>query len=268
MRSSSLHDGQVGVLLREWRAARRFSQLDLALEAQVSARHLSWVESGKSQPSRDLIARLADALEMPLRERNAMLIAAGYAPEFRETSLATTEMAPVRRAVQLTIQHHEPFPAFVTDRYWNVLMANDALLRVLGALRGSPPKHANIVRQIFDPDDMRPYLANWEEVAGDVIRHLHAELLAAPGDVKKRALLREALSYPGVPERWRVREPDAGPLPMLTTTFRHGDTTLKFFSTYTTFGTTRDVTVEELRIESLFPADGATDAFCRSLARQ
>jgi transcriptional regulator with XRE-family HTH domain len=258
--------GQLGVILREWRAARRISQLDLALEANVSARHLSCVESGKAQPSRELITRLADALDMPLRERNAMLIAAGYAPEYRETSLAKPEMAPIRRAVELTLTHHEPFPAFVMNRQWDVLMTNGAFVRLLGRLRGAPPKNANIVRQIFDPEDMRPYVANWEEVASDVMRHLHAEMLAAPSDVKKRALLKEALSYPEVPARWRVREPGAAPVPLLTTMFASGDISLQFFSTITMFGATHDVTIEELRIECMFPADDATADFCRSLA--
>ncbi|HET9396089.1 MAG TPA: helix-turn-helix domain-containing protein, partial [Nitrospiraceae bacterium] len=146
----------VGALLREWRAARRLSQLDLALEAGVSSRHLSYVETGKAQPSRDMIARLADALEMPLREYNALLVAAGYAPKYRETALDTPEMAPVRRAVELTLEHQEPYPAFVTNRYWDILMTNRALTRILGLVRGGPPTHMNVMRQIFDPNDVRP----------------------------------------------------------------------------------------------------------------
>lgn len=158
---------RVGDLLREWRAARRMSQLDLALEANVSSRHLSWVETGKSQPGRDLVDQLADALEMPLRERNALLIAAGYAPKYRETALADPEMALLRKAVEFIIRQQEPFPAFVIDRHWDVLMVNPAMERVFGALKPGGPTHGNILRQVFDPADMRPLLANWEEVAGD-----------------------------------------------------------------------------------------------------
>ena len=256
----------VGALLREWRAVRRLSQLDLSLEADVSARHLSYVETGKAQPSRDMVARLADALEMPLRERNALMIAAGYAPEYRETSLTTPEMAPVRRALEFMLAQQEPFPALVMNRHWDLLLANGALTRVFGLLRGGPPTHANILHQIFDPDDMRPFVANWEEVAGDVIRHLHAQVAAAPSDAKARALLDAVLAYPGVPARFRAREPDSLPMPLLTTNFRAGATELRFFSTFATFGTSRDVTIDELRIECLFPADEATAALCRSLA--
>jgi len=122
------------------------------------------------------------------------------------------------------------------------------------------------VRQIFDPDDMRPYVANWDEVAADVIRHLHAEVAAAPSDAKARALLDEALAYPGVPQQWRTREPGASPLPLLTTNFRAGDSELRFLSTFATFGTSRDVTIDELRIECLFPADDETASACRALA--
>jgi len=256
-----------GALLREWRTARRRSQLDLALDADVSARHLSYIETGKAQPSRDMVARLADALAMPLRERNALMIAAGYAPEYHETALTTPEMAPVRRAIEFILEQQEPYPALVMNRHWDLLMANRALTRVFGVVRGGAPTHANVLYQIFDPDDMRPYVANWEEVAGDVIRHLHNEIALAPGDAKARALLDAVLSYPDIPARWRTREPGATPLPLLTTVFRKDALELSFFSAFTTFGTSRDVTIDELRIECLFPADEATADFCRTLAQ-
>ena len=257
---------RVGDLLREWRAARRMSQLDLALEANVSSRHLSWVETGKSQPGRDLVEQLADALEMPLRERNTLLVAAGYAPKYRQTDLSAPEMALLRRAVEFIIRQQEPFPAFVIDRHWDVLMVNPAMERVFGALKPGGPTHGNILRQVFDPADMRPLLANWEEVAGDLIRHLHHEAAAAPSDLLVRALLAEILAYPDVPQDWRRRELGATPLPVITTVFRKDDLELRFFSTLTTFGTSQDVTIEGLRIECMFPADQATEAFCRSLA--
>jgi transcriptional regulator with XRE-family HTH domain len=232
----------------------------------MSARHLSCVETGKAQPSRDLIARLADVLDMPLRERNAMLIAAGYAPMYQETSLSTPEMAPVKRAVDLILEHQEPYPAFVMNRYWNVLQTNSVLPKLIGGMRGGPPKHMNIIRQVFDPDDLRPYFLNWEEVAGDLIRHLHNDVAAAPSDTKSRALLDEVLAYPDIPAQWRVRNPRAQPLPMLTTIIRSGNEDLSFFSTITMFGTARDVTIEELRIECMFPVDEKTAARCRAFA--
>jgi transcriptional regulator with XRE-family HTH domain len=257
---------RIGALLREWRAARRMSQLDLALEAEVSARHLSCVETGKSQPSREMVMRLADALDMPLRERNGLLMAAGYAPAYPETALDTPELAQVRRAIKLIIEHQEPYPAFLLNRHWDVLETNSAAVRVAGFLGAGA--HANMVRQFFDPNDMRAVVANWEEVAGDLIRHLHDEIAVAPSNTKARALLEEALGYPGVPPRWRTRELGAAPPPVLTVEFRKDRQTLRFFSTITTFGTSRDVTIDELRIECAFPADDATAAFCQALARE
>jgi transcriptional regulator with XRE-family HTH domain len=255
----------VGALLREWRAARRLSQLDLALDAGVSTRHLSCVETGKAKPSREMVALLADTLEMPLRERNALLLAAGYAPEYPETDLSSQELAPVRRAIECILEHQEPYPAFVLDRHWNILMANGAAARVTGFLRGGST-HANMMREFFDPDGLRACVANWEEVAEDLVRHLHDALAVSPSDAKARSLLDELLRYPGVPSRWRTRELGALPSPVLTVEFRKGDESLRFFSTITTFGTSRDVTLDELRIECTFPADEATAALCRRQA--
>lgn len=258
---------QVGVLLRDWRAARRLSQLDLALAAEVSTRHLSCVETGKSQPSPDMLMRLADALDMPLRERNALLIAAGYAARYPETALATPALDQVRRAIEFILRQQEPYPAFVLNRRWDVLMANEAAARVNRfVMRGRASAHGNMVRQIFDPADLRPAVANWEEVAGDLIRHLHDVVAAAPSDHAARALLDEVLAYPGVPSRWRMRELDAAPLPLLTTVLRRDEHELRFFSTITTLATSRDVTLDELHIECCFPVDEGTAALCRRLA--
>jgi len=258
----------VGVLLREWRAARRLSQLDLALTTEVSARHLSCVETGKAQPSREMVERLADALEMPLRERNALLMAAGYAPKYPETALATPELAQVRRAIEFILDQQEPYPAFVLNRRWDVLMANRAAARINHfVMRGRASTHQNMIRQIFDPEDLRAAVVNWEEVAGDLIRHLHGEVAASPTDTAARALLDEVLGYPGVPARWRTRELGAAPTPLLTTVLRRDNQELRFFSTITTFGTPRDVTIDELHIECCFPVDDATAELCKTLAR-
>ncbi|MGH8175900.1 MAG: helix-turn-helix domain-containing protein [Steroidobacter sp.] len=257
----------VGSLLREWRAARRLSQLDFALEAGVSARHLSYVETGKAQPSRDMILRLADTLAMPLRERNALLMAAGYAPLYPETSLGTPELAQVRRAIELILEHQEPYPAFVLNRCWDMVLTNRAATRFVNFLRGGSA-HANMMRQIFDPNDVRAFVVNWEEVAGDLIRHLHDVIAASPSDARAGALLEEVLGYPGVPSQWRTRELGAAPPPLLTVVFRKDNQEVRFFSTIATFGTPRDVTLDELRIECCFPADDATAEFCRRLARE
>lgn len=253
----------IGGLLREWRERRRMSQLNLALEAGISSRHLSYVETGKAQPSREMVTRLAETLEMPLRERNALMVAAGYAPRYRETPLAMPAMDLVRQAIDQMLRQQEPYPAFVVNRYWDVLQVNAAMPRIFGRLKPGGPTHGNVLRQIFDPRDMRPHIANWAEVAGEVIRHVHNDVAAAPTDLRMRQLLEEVLQYPDIPSNWRSREPGASPLPLLTTQLHNAEIELTFFSTFSTFGTAHDVTIEELRIESMFPADEVTAAFCR-----
>jgi transcriptional regulator with XRE-family HTH domain len=257
----------VGALLREWRATRRLSQLDLALAADTSTRHLSCVETGKSQPSRELVARLADALDMPLRERNALLLAAGFAPTFPESALGTPALAQVRRAIDFILQQQEPYPAFLLDRHWNVLQANVAAQRVNRfVLGGRDSAHRNMLRQIFDPADLRAAIVNWQEVAGDLIHHLHDLVAATPSDTTARALLDDVLAYPDVPPRWRMRDLASAPTPLLTTAFRRDGHELRFFSTLTRFGTPRDITLDELHIECCFPTDDATARLCRQLA--
>jgi transcriptional regulator with XRE-family HTH domain len=234
------------------------SQLDLALEAEISSRHLSYVESGKAQPSREMMTRLADALAIPLRERNALLIAAGYAPVYRETGLTTPEMASARRAVEFILKQQEPYPAIVMDRHWNLLLANRGATHLLQFLMDTPPAERNVVRQVFSNDILRPYIANWDDVAADMIRRLHQEIDWVPTDEVLPKLLAEVLSYPDVPERWRTRDLEISASPLLTFIVRKGDTELRFFSTWTTFGSPHDVTLEEMRIESSFPADDLT----------
>ncbi len=213
-----------------------------------------------------MVSRLAEALEIPLRERNTLFIAAGYAPVYRETGLASPEMGQVRRAIEFILHQQEPYPAFVLSRHWDLLMANQASSRVFGFLRGGVRGHSNIMRSVFAPDGIRPLISNWEEVGGDLIRHLHNDVAAAPSDTVARDLLREVLGYPGVPPRWGTRELGAQTPPLLTAVYRKGDLTLRFFSTISTFGTPQDVTLEELRIECSFPADEATAKTCRELA--
>ena len=256
----------VGTLLREWRTTRRLSQLDLALEAGISARHLSYVETGKARPSRDMISLLADVLDMPLRERNALLTAAGFAGRYRETTLSTPEMAPIRRAVECILSHQDPYPALVMNRYWDLLAVNGSFTRLFSKFTTGPSRHANVLRQVFDPAEIRGAIVNWEEMAEDLIRHLHNQVAATPSDRKSRALLAEILSYPGVPEGWRRRQPGQTTLPLLTCNFKRGDLELRFFSTFTTFGTPWDVTVDELRIECMFPADDKTAELCREIS--
>ena len=257
----------LGALLREWRTARRMSQLALAVEAGMSARHLSYVETGKSQPSREVIGQLANALEMPLRERNALMIAGGYAPEFPEHALSTPALERMRQAIDLIIAHQEPYPAFVIDRHWNVLKTNQAAVRVNRLLMNDRnSRHTNLLHQVFDPGDFRSVIINWAEVAEKFIRHAQEQLAASPTDAVLRNLVSELLQYPGVPEHWRRRDLTNGPAPVLTLAFHSDAGELRFFETITTFSMPRDLTLDQLRIECAFPADDHTAAVCARLA--
>jgi transcriptional regulator with XRE-family HTH domain len=253
----------VGPLLRHWRATRRLSQLDLALGADVSSRHLSYVETGRSKPSRDMVLRLAEALEVPLRERNALLAAAGFAPAFFETSLESPAMEAFRSAIDLILAHQEPYPAFVLDRHWEIRRTNTAAERCTRFLLGKEPAESNMLRLVLGPGGLGSVLMSWEETAGDLVRHLHAQVAAAPTDARARALLDEVLGYPGIPAGWRTRDIGAPVAPLLTTVFRKDGITLSLFSAITTFGSPHDVTLDELRIECSFPADPETDRVCR-----
>ncbi|MBO9621567.1 MAG: helix-turn-helix domain-containing protein [Sphingomonas sp.] len=258
----------LGALLREWRAARGLSQMTLALHAGTSPRHLSYVETGRSQPSRGLLTALAEALELPLRERNELLVAAGYAPAFPASSLDAPEMGLVSAAVSLILEEHEPYPAFAFDRNWDLIQASAGMTRLLEAVRPGGPKNRNILLQLFDPDDMRPAIANWSEVASELLRHLHHEIRRRPTDPRPRTLLARLTAFPGVPDAWRRREPGRPPLPVVTTALHGPDGELRFFSTLTTFVGASEVVADELRIEAMHPADEATRAFCRALAQR
>jgi transcriptional regulator with XRE-family HTH domain len=258
----------IGTLLREWRAARRMSQLDLALEAGMSARHLSCVETGKSQASRETVGRLANALGMPLREHNLLMLAAGFAPQFSETPLYTSALERMNEAIELILRHQEPYPAFVINRHWEVLLANQAGTRMISFLMGGRPlRHKNMLHNVFDPEDFRPVIVNWTEIAGWFIRQLHEEIAASPSDQGSRQLLKEILAYPGVPGHWRFRDVDSEISPVLNLVYCSSAGQLRFFETITTFAGPRDVTLDELRIECFFPADERTTGFCARLAQ-
>jgi transcriptional regulator with XRE-family HTH domain len=251
--------GYFGLLLRRWRVTRRVSQLWLALEADLSARHLSCVETGRAQPSRETVLRLAEALQIPLRERNTLLIAAGFAPRYHDTDLDAPEMKAAKLAIDLLLEKQEPYPVAVTDRLWNTVRMNEGMRRFLARfpIDASVTPH-NGVRFVFHPHGLRPYLENWDEVASRIIQRIHREVAVNPGDETMREFLEELLGYPGVPDRWRNPDVDAVPPPLLTLDYRCGRERLRFFGTVTTFGTAQDVALQEIRIESFFPADEAT----------
>ena len=250
-----------GVLLRQWRVVRRFSQMNLALEAEISMRHLSWLETGRSQPSREMVARLTEALQVPLRERNALLLAAGYAPFYPRAVFDSPDMEAARRAVDFFLSKQDPYPGLVADRYWNILKENDGAKRFVSYFPVSEaivPR--NGMRLLFHPQGLRPFITNWESVAARLIQRVHREVAADPSDVRMKSFLDELLSYPGVPSRWRMQDLDGTAPPFLTIDYRRGASTLRMFSALTSFGTAQDIGLQELRIESFFPADESTRA--------
>jgi transcriptional regulator with XRE-family HTH domain len=257
----------VGRLLQNWRRVRRKSQLDLALEADVSQRHVSFVESGRTNPSREMILVLASALDVPLRERNTLLVAAGYAPLYHETVWGAPEMTQARKALEFILKQQEPYPAVVMDRHWNLLMTNRAAPRFFG-LFVAPPEDgpANILRQMFDPQRLRPFIANWESVAEALIQRVHREAVGGVPDDGTVKLIEELLSYPGVPLRWRTPDLNSVTMPFLPVKFKKDDLEMNFFSTVTTLGTPQDITLQEIRIECFFPADEMTERRARKIA--
>lgn len=257
----------LGSLLRHWHGERGRSQLDLALETGVSQRHLSFVESGRSVPSRRMLLDLADGLKVPLRDRNALLLAAGYAPAHSEAPWDAPEMRTVTDALTRMLRQHEPFPALVLDRHWNVLMTNEAAPALFGRfvdLAARPPPR-NLLHLIFDPDGLRPFIGNWRELAPALLQRVHREAVGQVLDEPTRALLAALLAYPDVEARWTTPEPAAPDLPVLPIVLMKEQQMLSYFSMVTTVGTPRIVAAQEFRIESMFPLDDDTEAAHRAL---
>jgi transcriptional regulator with XRE-family HTH domain len=247
-----------GALLREWRQRRRLSQLDVALRSAVSARHLSFIETGRARPSREMVLHLAQRLEIPLRERNRLLLAAGYAPGFSERALDDRNMTHVREAIERLLGANDPNPALVVDRHWNLVAANGGVDFVV---RGVAPEllaaPANVYRIALHPNGLAPRIHNLSEWSAHMLTRLRRELDVAP-DPELRALYEEVTAYPGVQTTYEPRfEADAM---MLIHTLELDDVKLRLFSAVTTFGTAREITLPELSIESFFPADAETAA--------
>lgn len=255
----------VGELLRHWRGRRRMSQMTLSFEAGVSTRHLSCIETGKAAASRSVLKNISDALELSLRERNKLLAAAGYAPEYAETPIDAVGMSRLSDAIERMLKQHAPFPAFAMDGRWNVLRANKASERMYDALMGRQPRHRNLVRKIFDPSDVRPFIVNWDETAAQVFHHLLQQAAATPDDEELNALIKE-IEKDAIFKEHAARGVSKAALPVFTTVFAGNGRRFEFFSTLTVFGGARDVTLDEMRIEAMFPADDATEAFFRSAA--
>jgi transcriptional regulator with XRE-family HTH domain len=255
----------VGELLRQWREHRRLSQLELSIQAEISTRHLSFVETGRSSPSREMVLHLADELDLPLRERNHLLLAGGYAPVYTETGLDAPQMAAVRAAVRQILTAHEPYPAIVVDRGWNMVDANATLAIFLAGVDPAllvPP--VNVLRVSLHPDGMARRIANLGEWRAHLLHRLRRQV-ALTADQGLSDLYAELRGYPCDQPEPEVELPGPGDV-VVPLRVRHGDGELSFFSTVATFGTPLDITVAELAIESFFPADEVTAAALRATA--
>jgi transcriptional regulator with XRE-family HTH domain len=258
--AQTLHSApQVGELLRAWRRRRSLSQLELALEADVSSRHVSFLETGRARPSREMVLHLAEHLEVPLRDRNGLLLAAGYAPVYAQRELETPEMEPVRQALDRFLRAHEPFPAVVVDRHYDLVSSNDAVALLTDGVAPSllePP--ANALRITLHPEGMAPRIANLGQWSAHLLQRLRRQA-AVTGDPELERLYDELSSYPGVSTD---AAPDDGAEIVLPLRLRDGDGEgeLSFFSTISTFGTAVDITLAELAIEAFYPANARTAA--------
>lgn len=255
---------------RSWRHYRKLSQLELSLAAGVSQRHVSWLETGRSKPSREMVIRLSEAMEMPLRERNRFLQAAGYANIYSESALEEPAMAAVMEVIRRVLQHHDPMPAVVVDRLWNVRMTNsgaDLMFSLAGesdALWNAIDDDGahNLALLTLHPDGLRPYISNWDEAAPEFVRRLKREALAS-GDQEMQDKFSRIIALAGpVPE---PRDCQAHLMPVLPLEISVNGLNLSLFSVITTFGTPQDITTEELRIEAFYPSDEATEQIFENL---
>jgi transcriptional regulator with XRE-family HTH domain len=254
--------------LRWWRQRRGWSQLELAGRAGISQRHLGFLELERASPSREMVSRLAYALDVPLRQHNVLLLAAGFAPIWLETNLAAPELAQVRDALDLMLGQQEPFPAVAVDRYWNLLMANRGAVRLVEFLVGplAPDARINLADALVAPDVLRPHLVNWADVVRYFSRSVEADAaIDATGETGD--LLERLLRYKGVRSTLKPQGAHATNGPVLPMHFRKGNVTLKLITTISTLGTPQDITLQELRIESFFPMDHETATILRGWAR-
>lgn len=256
----------VGQLLREWRQRRRMSQLELACEADVSARHLSFVESGRARPSREMVLHLAERLDIPLRERNTLLLAAGFAPAYAQRALSDPAQQAARDAIAQVLAAHEPYPALAVDRHWTMVMANRAvapLLEGISAALLAPP--VNVLRLSLHPDGLAPRIVNLAVWRAHLLARLERQRDAS-GDPALAALLDELLALPAPPLVSTADHAAAGNGLVVPLKLAVGEHVLSFISTVTVFGTPVDVALSELALETFFPADAASAAHLRALA--
>ncbi len=250
--------------LRWWRRHRGLSQLDLAGRTEISQRHLSFMELGRASPSRDMVMRLAVALDVPLRQHNALLIAAGFAPVWRQTDLAAPELGQIRSALDYMLAQQEPFPAVAVDRHWNLLRSNSGAVRLVEFLVGplAPDTPVNLADALVSPGVLRPYLLNWADVLRYFVRSVEADA-AADGTPETAALHERLLAYEGVRAALNAAPTELAITPVLPMHFRKGNISLRLFTTIATLGTPQDITLQELRVECFFPMDDETAGVLR-----
>lgn len=255
------------LLLRGWRNARRISQMALALDSGVSQRHISWLESGRARPSRDMVLTLAQALSVPLREQNELMLAAGYAAAHPERGLDSQELGAVQRAIGQMLERHDPFPAVLLDRHWNEVRLNPGAIRLRRFLLGerAHEQGSNIMRMFFDPTGMRPHIENWDELAPGLLRRIQAEAAGSAGKAAAKAMVRSLLRYPGVQERWLKPQPAHWESPVIPLKLRKGGFACRLFATITVFSQPCEVELQEVKVECFFPADQESEAALRSL---
>ncbi|HYD79537.1 MAG TPA: helix-turn-helix transcriptional regulator [Paucimonas sp.] len=259
--------------LRYWREKRGYSQLRLSADAAVSQRHISFLESGRSQPSRELILKLGAVLDIPLRQRNVMLLAAGFAPAYQERRLSDPELHAVKQALDFMLRQQAPYPAIVVDRLWNLVMANDPARHLLAWLLGLPGHHSlpaldgiNALRLMLDPAGIGRHVGNRCETAGAALHWIQREAMSDGPHSEATALLDSLRQLAGLDALPQAADLDARALPFLPIELEKDGVRLRLFTTIATLGTPHDVTVHELRIESFFPADEETAAWFRSAA--
>lgn len=254
-------------LLKTWRQSRGISQLELALRCDSSQKHISFLESGRSRPSRTMVFVVSEALEVPLRDRNELLLAAGFAPKYRETAPTDEMLSTVTSALEQILKGNEPYPAMVFDRFHNVIQANTGALRLqmflfgVERLEDLPEVSVNLVKGLLHPEGYGRYITNWDVVSSVMLRRLQAEANAAGNPKEALDIIEECAAYPNVPENWRQLVAQDWQNPVLTVDIEKDQTKLSFLTTLTTLGTPFDITLQEIRVESFFPADDQTRMF-------
>ncbi len=254
--------GSFGESLKNWRKAKGLSQLQLSLAANISSKHVSFLETGRANPSREMVIQLSNALDIPLNERNLLLTQSGFAEAYRRTSLDSPDMSSVRMALETILANHDPYPALVMDWDWNILLANEAQQKLTALLVQQQPNYpdtCNVMELLFDPNGYRPFIENWDEVAQLLLQRIYRE--SKLYQERHSKLLDRLLNYPNIPKQWKQFIPTEQVAPMVQIVLNLNGQKLKLFSTLASFGTVIDITMQELIIEQYFPFDDNTKNF-------